>query len=79
MRHCCRGQVRTAWGKRPPLDDTREETAIIGDRMDTDIVAGVETDIETILVLSGVTRQEDLALAAYGPHHVLEGVFEIPD
>jgi NagD protein len=61
------------------LEATREETAIVGDRMDTDIVAGVETDIETVLVLSGVTRREDLPLFAYGPHHVLEGVFQIPD
>jgi NagD protein len=57
---------------------TREETAIIGDRMDTDIIAGIETEIETILVLSGVTKREELGLFAYGPHHILDGVFEIP-
>jgi NagD protein len=34
------------------LNTLREETVIIGDRMDTGIVAGVETEIETILVLS---------------------------
>ncbi len=61
------------------LDARREETAIVGDRMDTDIVAGVETDIETVLVLSGVTSREDLPRFAYGPRHILEGVFEIPD
>jgi NagD protein len=61
------------------LGMTREVTAIIGDRMDTDIVAGVETDIETVLVLSGVTKREDLDHFAYGPRHVLEGVFEIVD
>lgn len=60
------------------LGCTREETAIIGDRMDTDIVAGLESDIETVLVLSGVTRREDLRSFAYGPRQVLEGVFEIP-
>jgi len=57
----------------------REETAIIGDRMDTDIVAGVESEIETILVLSGVTDTEEIGKFAYRPRHVLEGVFEIPE
>lgn len=49
----------------------REEAAIIGDRMDTDIIAGIESEIETVLVLSGVTTQEDLRKYAYRPHHVL--------
>ncbi len=60
------------------LGATRETTAIIGDRMDTDIVAGVEAGIETVLVLSGVTSREELAVFAYEPGLVLEGVFEIP-
>ena len=54
------------------------ETAMIGDRMDTDIVAGVESDIETVLVLSGVTRQDDLKRFAYSPGYVLPGVGVIP-
>jgi len=61
------------------LKTPREDTVIIGDRMDTDIVAGVESEIETVLVLSGVTRQEDIPAFPYQPRHVLEGVFEIPD
>jgi NagD protein len=61
------------------LGATREETIIIGDRMDTDIVAGVETEIETVLVLSGVTAREDIARFPYAPRHVLGGVYEIPD
>ena len=60
------------------LNSRREDTVIIGDRMDTDIVAGVESDIETVLVLSGVTHEEDIAAFPYQPRHVLEGVFEIP-
>jgi NagD protein len=60
------------------LNTKRENTAIIGDRMDTDIVAGVESEIETILVLSGVTRLDDIPSFPYQPRHILEGVFEIP-
>ena len=60
------------------LNSTREETAIIGDRMDTDIIAGVEAEIETILVLSGVTTEAEIGRFSYAPKHVLEGVFEIP-
>lgn len=60
------------------LESTREETVIVGDRMDTDIVAGIESEIETVLVLSGVTSRGDLDRFPYGPRHVLEGVFEIP-
>jgi len=55
----------------------REETAIIGDRMDTDIIAGIESEIETVLVLTGITRREDLARFPYQPHHVLNHVGEV--
>jgi NagD protein len=61
------------------LNAKREDTVIIGDRMDTDIVAGVESDIETVLVLSGVTAPEDVPAYPYQPKHILEGVFEIPE
>jgi len=60
------------------LNAKREETVIIGDRMDTDIIAGIETEIETVLVLSGVTSLKELPLFPYQPGHILEGVFEIP-
>ncbi|WP_148229041.1 HAD-IIA family hydrolase [Parasphaerochaeta coccoides] len=60
------------------LEAETQDTIIIGDRMDTDIVAGMESEIETVLVMSGVTRPEDIATFAYRPRHTLEGVFEIP-
>ncbi|HPY91618.1 MAG TPA: HAD-IIA family hydrolase [Lentisphaeria bacterium] len=56
----------------------REDTAIVGDRMDTDIIAGIESEIETVLVLSGVTSRDDLKRFAYGPSYILNGVGEIP-
>jgi NagD protein len=54
-----------------------ENTVMIGDRMDTDIVAGVESGMETILVLSGVTRREQVARYPYQPTHIVESVAEI--
>ncbi|MEI8206504.1 MAG: HAD-IIA family hydrolase [Kiritimatiellales bacterium] len=55
----------------------REETAIVGDRMDTDIIAGVEAEITTVLVLSGVTKRDDIFRFAYQPDYVLNGVGDI--
>ncbi len=54
-----------------------EEAVIIGDRMDTDIVAGIESEIDTALVLSGVTRIEDLKSFPYRPKYIYENVGEI--
>ena len=55
----------------------REQTVIVGDRMDTDIIAGIEAGIETVLVLSGVTAETDLTKFAYRPNLILQGVGEI--
>ena len=60
------------------LGCVREDTVIVGDRMDTDIIAGIESEIETVLVLSGVTSRADLKHFGYAPSHVLTGVGEIP-
>ncbi len=54
-----------------------ENTVMIGDRMDTDVVAGVESGMETVLVLSGVTEREDVDRFPYRPKHILESVAEI--
>lgn len=59
------------------LGTKREETAIIGDRMDTDIIAGIESEISTVLVLTGVTSLEDIERFAYRPDIVLTGVCDI--
>jgi len=56
-----------------------EETAIIGDRMDTDIIAGIESGLDPILVLSGVTSRQSMEQYPYRPRLVLGGVGEIPD
>jgi NagD protein len=59
------------------LNCTREETVIIGDRMDTDVLAGIETEIDTCLVLSGITTREEMKSFAYQPKYVLNGVIDI--
>ncbi|MCG8311169.1 MAG: HAD-IIA family hydrolase [Cytophagales bacterium] len=59
------------------LQCQREETVIIGDRMDTDIIAGIESEIDTCLVLSGITSKSEIDQFAYGPHFVLNGVGDI--
>ena len=46
------------------------DAVMIGDRMDTDMVAGIETGLDTALVLSGVTRREDIAKFPYRPRLV---------
>lgn len=55
----------------------REDSIIIGDRMDTDIIAGIESEIDTCLVLSGITDKKSMETFAYRPHWVLEGVGEL--
>lgn len=56
---------------------TREESIIIGDRMDTDMIAGIESEIDTCLVLSGITTREMMETFAYQPHIVLDSVADI--
>ena len=53
------------------------DAVMIGDRMDTDIIAGVETGMETALVLSGVTTRSTMKHYSYQPHYVLNGIGDI--
>jgi NagD protein len=52
---------------RKELALTTDETIMIGDTMETDILGGVQLGFHTVLVLSGGTREEDLSKYAYGP------------
>lgn len=56
-----------------------EETVMIGDRMDTDMVAGIESGLETILVLTGVTTADMVDRFPYRPHRVAESIAELID
>jgi len=59
------------------LDVHSEDTIMIGDRMDTDVLSGISTGMETILVLSGVTDRESAQRFSYQPHWVFSSVAEI--
>ena len=59
------------------LDCHRVDAAIIGDRMDTDIVAGIESELDTVLVLSGVSTLETVNKFPYRPKYILRDVGEI--
>ncbi len=56
-----------------------EDAAMIGDRMDTDIIAGIESGLDPILVLTGVTSREIMEQYPYRPRLVLNGVKDIPN
>jgi len=59
------------------LGCVREDTIIIGDRMDTDIVAGIESGIDTCLVLTGISSRSTVKEFPYVPNYILEGVQNI--
>ena len=50
---------------------------MIGDRMDTDVISGMESGMSTVLVLSGISTCETLKEYAYRPSVVLDGVGDI--
>jgi NagD protein len=54
-----------------------ENTIMVGDRMDTDIIAGITSGMETILVLSGVTKEEDIDKFSYLPTYIKNSVADI--
>jgi NagD protein len=59
------------------IDAHSETTAMIGDRMDTDIIAGMEAGLHTVLVLTGITQREDIASYPFRPNQVLTSVAEL--
>jgi NagD protein len=56
-----------------------ESTTMVGDRMDTDVVAGLEAGLETILVLSGVTSGEEADRFPYRASRVIDSVADLVD
>jgi NagD protein len=54
-----------------------EDTIMVGDRMDTDVIAGIQSGMETILVLSGVTTQKMVEEFPYRPNRIYKSVADI--
>jgi NagD protein len=54
-----------------------ESTTMVGDRMDTDVVAGIEAGLETILVLTGSTRASDVSRFPFRPGKVLDSIADV--
>jgi NagD protein len=61
------------------LDAHSESTAMIGDRMDTDVVSGLEAGLRTILVLSGVTTRGEAERFPYRASRIVDSVADIVD
>ncbi len=61
------------------IDAHSEETALIGDRMDTDILAGMESGLQTHLVLSGSTTREQIQQFAFRPDFIHQGIGNVVD
>jgi len=59
------------------IDAHSESTAMIGDRMDTDVIAGMEAGLETYLVLTGVTTRDELARYPFRPTHIVDSIADI--
>ena len=64
---------------RKELGLTTDETTMIGDTMETDILGGVQLGFHTVLVLSGGTRREDLPGYAYRPDVVVDSLAELSE
>ena len=56
-----------------------ENTGMIGDRMDTDIVAGIEAGLHTVLVLTGISDRAEIERYPFRPDEVLESVADLLD
>jgi NagD protein len=59
------------------LEAHSETTVMVGDRMDTDIVSGLEAGIRTVLVTTGSTRREQLGTFPYRPTRVVDSIADL--
>jgi 5'-nucleotidase len=61
------------------IDAHSETTVMIGDRMDTDVVAGMEAGLQTVLVLSGITTREQAGRFPFLPSRIVGSVADLVD
>ena len=59
------------------IDAHSETTAMIGDRMDTDVVAGIEAGLHTILVRTGISDDAEIAKYPFRPTEILDSVADL--
>jgi len=61
------------------IDAHSESTGMIGDRMDTDVVAGIEAGLHTVLVLTGIADATEIAKYPYRPNEILNSIADLLD
>ena len=61
------------------LDAHSETAALVGDRMDTDVVAGLEAGVEAVLVLTGVSTREETERFPYRPSRIVDSIADLID
>ena len=61
------------------IDAHSESAAMVGDRMDTDVVSGLEAGMHTVLVLTGITQREDTERFPYRPSRIVDSIADLVD
>ena len=61
------------------IDAHSETTAMVGDRMDTDVVSGLEAGMHTVLVLTGSTRRDEAERFPYRPSRIVDSIADLVD
>ena len=61
------------------IDAHSESSAMVGDRMDTDIVSGLEAGMHTVLVLTGITSRDEAERHPYRPSRIVDSIADLVD
>jgi NagD protein len=61
------------------IDAHSETSAMVGDRMDTDVVSGLEAGMHTVLVLTGITSRADAERFPYRPSRIVDSIADLVD
>ena len=61
------------------IDAHSETAAMVGDRMDTDVVSGLEAGMHTVLVLTGITSREEAERFPYRPSRIVDSIADLID
>jgi NagD protein len=61
------------------IDAHSETSAMVGDRMDTDVVSGLEAGMHTVLVLTGITRPDEAERFPYRPSRIVDSIADLVD